>query len=169
VIDASVARASGYQEEMASRSRTCSDFLMAVYEFKHKLVMTEEISAEWEKHASRFAKRWKASMIAKKQFVYIIPQKRNDLFQKLKMIFPSNTICTEIDKDMRLLEAAMSTDRLIASLDDEIRKIFAKSSKTVQEISNIEWVNPEKDDEKTLEWLKTGAKPEKKRMLVNFT
>lgn len=68
-------------------------------------------------------------------------------------------------KDVHLLEAAMATDETVIALDEIVRELFAKASKSVGEIRNVVWVNPDKADEKSLEWLEGGAKAEKKRRL----
>ena len=47
VIDASVARAAGGAEATAQVSRECRDFLSTVLTVCHQIVMTPEISEEW--------------------------------------------------------------------------------------------------------------------------
>ncbi len=72
-------------------------------------------------------------------------------------------------KDIHLLETALITDKTIISLDETVRKIFAKASDQVGEIRSIIWVNPEKTDtEDPIEWLKTGAPSETQRQLSEY-
>jgi hypothetical protein len=52
VIDASVARSSGDQGATYPTSVNCRDFLLAVLNICHQLVMTQDIKAEWDKHQS---------------------------------------------------------------------------------------------------------------------
>src|SRR5262245_32848483 len=67
VIDASVARASGGRGAVSPTSNNCSDFLQTVLVVCHQIVLTTEILEEWQKHKSRFASRWLASMLARKK------------------------------------------------------------------------------------------------------
>ena len=71
VIDASVARSAGGEDATYPTSVNCREFLKAVLDRGHKMVMTSDIKKEWDKHQSTFTDIWKRKMIAKKRFVYI--------------------------------------------------------------------------------------------------
>jgi hypothetical protein len=66
VVDASIARAAG-DVSTHPTSRRCCDFLLAVREICHQIVMIAPIQHEWDKHQSRFARTWRLSMLAKKK------------------------------------------------------------------------------------------------------
>lgn len=68
-------------------------------------------------------------------------------------------------KDVHLIEAALTSDGLVVALDETVRELFSIASKSVGEIENIIWVNPDKEDEKSMLWLETGARSEKHRRL----
>ena len=68
-------------------------------------------------------------------------------------------------KDIILIEAAMYADNTITSLDEAARKRYKKISIEVTEIDQIIWVNPDKEDETPIIWLREGAKPDQKRKL----
>jgi hypothetical protein len=55
VVDASVARSCGDITAIHPLPIQCRDFLLAMQEQQHSVVMTKEIRAEWDKHQSRFA------------------------------------------------------------------------------------------------------------------
>lgn len=67
VIDASIARASGGPGAVSPTSKNCSDFLQAALDICHRVVLTTEILEEWNRHKSKFASRWLASMFARKK------------------------------------------------------------------------------------------------------
>lgn len=72
-------------------------------------------------------------------------------------------------KDIHLIEAALKTDGTVISGDERVRKLFAcASSKSVSEIKNVVWVNPCHSQEDSIQWLKSGAKIEKRRMIGQF-
>lgn len=58
-----------------------------------------------------------------------------------------------IEKDRCLLEAAVSADRIIVTLDDALRSILAKTPRNAQFLARITWVNPVKDGIAHLERL----------------
>ena len=69
-------------------------------------------------------------------------------------------------KDFHLLEAARISDQTIISLDERVRRHFARATRHVGEIRDIVWVNPERmKEEKPLVWLQNGAPPEDRRQL----
>ena len=61
-------------------------------------------------------------------------------------------------KDLHLIEAAVTTDRIVVSLDDSARSIFHDVSRDVPEIGGIAWINPDTLGEDGREWLENGAK-----------
>ncbi len=66
VIDASIARAAG-DMSVDPKSRNCREFLLAVRDHGHRMATTEPIIAEWNRHQSNFARRWRTSMMARKK------------------------------------------------------------------------------------------------------
>jgi hypothetical protein len=63
VVDASVARAAGSLESKHPTGILCRDFLMGVRSVCHRIVWTEAIKVEWDKHDSVFARQWRVSML----------------------------------------------------------------------------------------------------------
>lgn len=171
VIDASVARSSGGEDATYPTSKHCRDFLQAVLEICHRVVMTPEIKEEWDKHQSTFARRWRVSMVARKKLEYYpdIPA-NEELWNKIEGIAASSKEREAILKDFRLIEAALATDKTVISLDETVRKLLDKAAEQVGELRNVVWVNPAKtENEKPLDWLRDGAKPEKERMLGSLS
>ena len=64
VIDADVARSAGETKHPVSSA--CRQFLDAVTECRHRVVMTPEIQEEWRRHASRYTYRWLRRMFARR-------------------------------------------------------------------------------------------------------
>ena len=71
-----------------------------------------------------------------------------------------------IEKDRRLIEAALVTDKRIASLDDRVRLHLRDHAAKLPELLSICWVNPNMPDEASITWLESGAPAEKSRMLA---
>ena len=80
-----------------------------------------------------------------------------------RLPLPERTVAAML-KDAHLVEAALSTDGLIVSLDDEARKGFARASQSIPRIEGIVWVNPERD-RNVRDWLRSGAPRDEKRTL----
>ncbi len=166
VIDADVAQSSGSDTATDIRAVNCRDFLKAVREQDHKVVMTEKISDEWKRHQSRFARRWRLSMDARKKVERINTQSRDDIQDKIMNTTDNENEIENMQKDYHLIQAALETDKTIISLDETVRTLFAQVSQQVNEIRHIIWVNPDRtEEEQPIDWLKNGALSEPHRQL----
>jgi hypothetical protein len=59
-------------------------------------------------------------------------------------------------------------DKIIVSLDENARGLFARASGSVKEIKEIVWINPAKKEDTPIEWLKDGANADINRQLCHF-
>jgi hypothetical protein len=173
VIDASVARSAGDKNATFPQSVHCRDFLEAVLKTCHEIVMTPAIKAEWDKHQSKFALMWRRQMVAKKKWNYLEISINGSLWTEIEIIAANvgNKRIAEMTKDLCLIEAALATDKIVISLDDNTaRKFFSEASIKIYELKDIVWVNPDKvDEEQPIEWLRNGAKVESDRLLMNYS
>ncbi|MBD2346193.1 hypothetical protein [Anabaena subtropica] len=170
VIDASVARAAGGEESTYPASVHCRDFLKAVLDICHQVVMTQDIKEEWDKHQSKYSLTWRRQMVAKKKFKFIDISINNELWNQIETLAATEKQCQAMIKDLRLVEAALVTDKIVISLDDNTaRKFFSEASAKIDELKNIVWVNPDKvEEEQPITWLKDGAVVESDRLLANY-
>jgi hypothetical protein len=170
VIDASVARSSGGEEATYPTSVYCRDFLQAVLDISHRVVMTPEIREEWNRHQSSFARTWLRTMVAKKKIDYRSDISANDeLWNKIESIASSDKARDAMLKDFRLIEAALATDRTVISLDNTVRKLFDGAAVRVGELRTVVWVNPALPEEQPIDWLNNGANPERDRLLGSLS
>lgn len=150
VIDASVARASGEKAHPVSLS--CLKYLKAVLEICHKVAFCGAISDEWKRHSSDFAKKWRATMTAKKKVVNHIQPTSAGL--NLEEFQPRHR--QAIEKDLVLIETALSTDKVIVTLDAALKKALGSSPEGKRLLNRIIWHHPVEDGTGKLEPL---AKP----------
>lgn len=165
VVDASVARASGGEDATYPLSKDCRDFLKMIRVICHQVVMSPDIATEWRKHESRWARTWRASMVARKKMHMVRPPNDLDLREHLHNLPVNQKQGDAMIKDCHLVEAAMASDHCIASLDEAARSLFAMASHTTPQLMNIVWINPGDINEDPLSWLERGAPPEKSRQL----
>ena len=166
VIDTDVAQAAGSETATHPRAKHCRDFLQTVLSLGHSVVMTQEISNEWKRHRSGFARRWRVSMDARKKVYRVNAPANEELHDKIKQTGANLEESEDMQKDLHLLDAALATDQNIVSLDETIRQLFARASQRVGEIRDIVWVNPERtEEEEPIVWLENGAPPEDHRKL----
>lgn len=168
VIDADVARAAGGKEAKHPTSKNCRDFLDSVRVICHHVVMTKDINREWAKHQSKFSESWRSSMVARRKLHSINVNTDDALREKIECSKAEEKEKEAMVKDIPLIEAAMEADKIVASLDETVRELFADTSNGITELKGIVWINPSKSEENPIEWLETGAKNEKKRQLSNF-
>jgi hypothetical protein len=165
VIDSSVARSSGSEGAVFPTSKNCRDFLKAVLDICHHVVLTPEIREEWHKHKSNFARRWLVSMFARKKAELIDSAEDQLLRSKIDQASQNEKARAAMLKDVHLLEAALVTDEIVVALDETVRALFIEAAISVGEIRNVVWINPDRADEAPLPWLESGAKSDKKRCL----
>lgn len=168
VIDASVARSAGPPHSSHPTSSHCRNFLQNVLTICHHIVMTPEIRQEWDKHQSRFARGWLRSMIAKRKLSSLTNLASDkELWKELENMAQTDTQRAQIVKDIRLLEAALASDKIVISLDENTaRKFFNIAAQTVTALQTITWVNPDRIKQETpITWLENGANLEKSRLL----
>jgi hypothetical protein len=164
VIDASIARAAG-ELSMHPTSRSCREFLRAVLQHRHRMAMTEAIQAEWNKHQSRFARGWRTSMVARKRIELVEVAPHLTLEKRIARAVADTFLAAIIDKDRRLIEAALVTEKRVTSLDDHVRKHLQDHLSELPEVRSICWVNPSTPEEEAVAWLEAGAPAERSRML----
>ena len=169
VVNASVAKSAGGKEATALVSVNCTEFLETFRdECPHHIVMTPELSEEWNEHQSNFASTWLKSMIAKKRFVYIMPFENKKLSDEIEATAIRDRDINALRKDFHLIQAALATDRCVVSLDETIRSHFKRAARSVSDIREVVWVNPNRTEEQPLLWLQNGAPSETGRQLFGM-
>jgi len=166
VIDSNIGRAAGETEHPISSQ--CRKFLNEVRTICHRMVVTEDIRNEWNRHESKFSKKWRTSMARMGKLVAVDPQAGRSLDKDIETFATTTKKKDAMLKDAHLLIAAMESDRIVVSKDDNARKFFSELSESVKEIGEVAWVNPVSAEADTIAWLKAGAKNEKKRRLSKF-
>jgi hypothetical protein len=164
VIDASVARAAGDVSQHPT-SRYCREFLQAVLQLCHRMAFTGPIQEEWNRHQSRFARQWRTSMMARKKIDPVVVPSGFLLEKRIKRSVRDSTVVAIIEKDLRLIEAAIVTDKRVISLDEQVRRHLQAHRSELPEVCSVCWVNPNNLDEEVLAWLEHGAPIERSRML----
>lgn len=140
------------------------------------MVVTDGIAEEWGRNASRWARTWRLSMIARKRVDRAVPPSLGDLYARvcksLEQMSGANAEDAEgalaaVEKDWHLVEAALHTDRVIASDDRVVRRHLATiATASIGALRHIVWVNPLTDDSDDLrEWLCSGAPVDTHRVL----
>ncbi|MCC3509415.1 MAG: hypothetical protein JGK29_09925 [Microcoleus sp. PH2017_17_BER_D_A] len=104
--------------------------------------MTPDIRDEWNKHQSKSARIWLRRMVAKKKLCPCDIAVDDNLWSQVESIAESDKEREIMVKDLRLVEAAIATDRTVISLDNKVRQCFAKVAVEVDELKDIIWVNP---------------------------
>jgi len=130
------------------------------------MVMTPRIQQEWNENQSGFARRWRASMVARKKVVFLDDPMRGSLRAEIDRQALNRRDFEEILNDVHLIEAALATDSIVISADQEARRLFSSmAQKGVGELRPVVWVNPGVPEETGIEWLRAGAQPDRPRQL----
>jgi len=132
------------------------------------VVMTPFISEEWRHVGSEYALLWRSEMISMGRLGIIDAVTIKGTCICLNGAIHSETCMQEMLKDFPLIIAALNKDKIIISKDDAARKFFADASHHIIEMKIIMWVNPNRDEEKPIQWLEAGAENEAFRQLGHF-
>ena len=165
VIDASVARASTSTDAKTGAGSQCRHALLGILEICHHVVVTAAIRDEWRRHSSNFARRWLKQMYSRRKVDTVDAPEDVELRRQIGRARASTSMRAAMLKDCHLLEAAMRTDGLIMSLDDEARGLFADFAEHHDRSGRIVWVNPARPADETQAWLQAGAPSEAERTL----
>ena len=162
VVDADVARSAG--ESKHSISSACRRFLDTMSEVGHSVVMTKAIGEEWRRHRSGYSATWLTRMYGKKQVYRAAIEPDAYLRHRVNNVVTGHQR-NAAAKDVHLIEAALGTDRLVASQDERARAAFRNAARGARELNPIVWVNPTRWTENPIDWLRNGAKAEDCRQL----
>ncbi len=164
-IDASIARAAGGFESEDLKSSRSRDFLMEVRAICHRMAWSRAIKAEWNLHQSAFAGLWLVSMMNLKKLRTVTDEESAELREAIEEHSKNAHDVKKMLKDAHLFEAALATDRRIASLDENAHDHFKRLAATFDPLKAIQWVNPVDEGEQAIEWLKAGAPSRRSRRL----
>jgi hypothetical protein len=162
VIDADVLRSAGEENAQHPRSMICRDFLIAVRSICHHAALSTDLEREWEKHSSRFSRKWYASMESRKKIQHLPDDSQHDFTEMLQDEGLTLKQRRAVMKDLHLVEAAMFTDSIVVSLDKEAVELMQQVLCCDAPFRKLCWINPESDPVQVHEWLQNGAKAEKR-------
>lgn len=155
VIDACVVRAAGTADKPVSSA--CREFLLQVLRICHRVALSPEISEEWKRHRSRFSRRWRLSMEARKKVVQMNPGIHAPLRACIRAAMLNPADQREVEKDAPLVEAALLADQIVVSIDDVARAHFRGLAAHTGLLHAVRWVNPVEDSEGLLAWMNRRA------------
>lgn len=104
-------------------------------------------------------------MFARRKVHYVEIIEDNTLRERVLRTANSANERQALFDDLLLIEAALATDRAVASLDERVRALFRQAADRVGELRAIVWVNPEREEDAPILWLERGAPAEVERML----
>jgi hypothetical protein len=87
------------------------------------------------------------------------------LEQRLSRAADEDSLRAIMIKDRLLLEAALSSDKRILSLDDRVRDQLRAHIERLPELRSIHWANPRLQHEQVVTWLQAGAPDDRNRRL----
>ncbi len=154
VIDADVAHSAG--ETQHPDSSNCRKFLESVRDNKHVFVMTDAIREEWNRHQSRYTRRWRKLMISRGLFENIRIDDKEKTESKLADFGLTDKQEKIALKDCLLIDAALKSDKIVASADDRARNVFSVAAVKAKILKNLIWVNPKKIAAELIVWLEGG-------------
>lgn len=144
VVDASVLSAAGTTEHPVSKA--CRDFLVSVLKVCHSVVKVDRIEVEWRRHLSTFSSAWLVAMVNQRKVVSLddIGFESRLAHTPWKNLVPQE-LAHIVEKDQHLVAAAVATDKVVSSLDDQARRAFVIVAGKDRSIAGVLWINPVSD------------------------
>ena len=147
VIDTSIICSASETEHAVSSA--CRKALKAVLDICHRVALTDPIGEEWRTHTGRYARKWRLSMEGRKKVKRIV----NPRPVTIDMRGLPDDDRQAIEKDLCLIEAALSADGMIVTRDETLRRILDKTPKGRKIAASITWINPVTDGIEVFERL----------------
>ena len=149
------------------QSKASRDCLKSISEQGHLLVLSPELIDEWNKHQSRFARRWRVEMTSRDLVRDIPSPVDSNLRTRLQSTVENQDpgVWKAMEKDCLLIEAALATGKIVLSFDEKVRGHFERSSKDVAELHSIMWANPSHPAEGVVTWILAGCERTQDRCL----
>jgi hypothetical protein len=159
VVDASIVAAAGGEEATDPVPAHARDALMAILTICHRVCLSPELSQEWKRHQSRFARAWLTRMYARGKVVRRESPARSEILADIRSFhLITQSDIAAVEKDIHLINAALAADQAVLSWDNRmaatIRKVCA-DAKTVTSsaVSHVLWINPITDRDALHAWL----------------
>ncbi len=166
VVDANIAFAASdtSDDECANN---CYELLDTIEKCKHSIVLSDELFREWFVRHSNFSLLWLNRMAQARLLCWPSISNNEIIRNAIKEYANNEGEYTHMMKDVHLLEAALFTDKIVASMDKRARRQFVRIClrKEETEIKEIMWVNPDVKEEACCDWLDRGAPVEPERQL----
>lgn len=144
VVDASVARAAGGAGAAHSAACACRDALEALRLAGLRVAFSPPLHDEWRRHKSAFARKWLASMYARRRVSKMTPAP----FEPLRAACASleeRKLQRAIEKDAHLVDAAFAADRRVLSSDAEVQRALQMLAEQVVDLQHMLWGDPATD------------------------
>lgn len=147
VVDASVVCSASETDHPVSAA--CRRCLEAIRQICHRVALTDALTVEWGRHQSRFTRKWRRSMAARKKPLRPVPPSH----VHLSLDAFSEKARVAITKDLCLLSAALSADRIIVTRDDSLQLALQEQPEGRRLLKQFRWINPLTHDEASLRAL----------------
>jgi hypothetical protein len=145
VIDASVLRASGGVDAEHPTATQCRDFLIAVLEICHHVILGKSALDEWKTHASKFAQTWWYSMEARRKVQRVEDRSDEEVRRPLEQADLTAKQRAAIEKDLHLIEDAIRAHRIIVGIDLRLMEYVERAGERARKLRTIRFVDPRKE------------------------
>lgn len=157
VIDANIAQACSRREAARSvpyvtDSIDVMDCLRANPCFH--AAFSDELRHEWTRHRSYYSMKWLKAMTSEDRVGHFMPRRHDHLRRTINRL-PDEVQKEAADKDVHLIELALTAHRRLLSHDKVSRRIFGKLVGQVGKLDKLRWAGP--SEAGCLDWLREGA------------
>jgi predicted nucleic acid-binding protein len=133
--------------------------LNQVYLLCHRAVVNDALLAEWDTHSKATGQRWRVEMEKRGKVIRVQPAP-HPLRAEMEAVFPDKKDREAVRKDLHLVELAAAADGVILSRDRKAPELIRTRATRGRRLAGLVWHDPLSDLDRTVRWLKAGAKRE---------
>jgi len=142
----------------------CRNCLMAIADGEHIAVFNQKLMREWDDHASRFARHWRAEMmLTEKVLQNIEGENYSNLLERACAVLTTEK--ESLAKDFHLVQSALAAGQLIVSVENRFPQIVSVAVKAVLELALLYYANPAVEGDACIQWIKDGAEKDPLRRI----
>lgn len=144
VVDASVARAAGdAMTSLDTTSRLWTATLATILRVCHRVVVCDELEAEWNQHSGSSFRQWRTTMLSKDKVIHVPPDKHvNEGLRSAIAGLTDAGSRKAIEKDLHLIELAAWGDGWVFTADGKIKAHVAAHTALSRWNKRIRWGGP---------------------------
>src|SRR5262249_21736999 len=115
---------------------------IAVLDICHRVILSDSAHNEWKTHASKFARSWWVSMLARRKVERVEDSVDDEVRRPLERSNLTDKQRAASEKDLHLIEDALRTHRIVVGIDLRLTEYVERAGERTRKLRTIHFVDP---------------------------